>query len=729
MSKVIIVSNRLPVSVKKENGRIRYQSSLGGLATGLSSYVQGKGNIWIGWPGINSEEINETEKSKISAKLLKQRCVPIWLTKKQVERYYDGFSNGILWPAFHSLRLRHISDEKRQEWWRAYREVNKIFAEAVINQAESGDRIWVHDYQLMLVPEQIRLLRAELGPGFFLHIPFPPYKNLEKLPEGKRLVKGILGAQVIGFHTDKYLLDFTRTVQDFRLADVEANQIFYDARIIHASSFPMGIDYDKYARASQSKAVRQAYKKYTKRYRHKKLIVAVDRLDPTKGLLERLKAYRLFLEQHPRRQGKVVFVMVAAPSRTGLKSYQVLAKKLNSLAEEINMEYGKDGWQPLHLINEAMPFEEIAALFQLADVAFITPLRDGMNLVAKEFVASAHKNGVLILSETAGAASELEDAIIVKPRQTQQLADALEQALGLRRRDLKRRLRRMQQQIQTNTVHDWAQDFIETLNQPVPGTPNLTKQIRSRLHTKILHDYKTAQKRLLLLDYDGSLVPFAPNYEHVNPPKSLLNLLQKLAETPGNEVVMISGRKSDDLEQWFGYLDINLVAEHGAAIKRRGHKRWQLLAEPEQNWKSIIGPALERYASDTPKSTIENKPHTLVWHYRSSPPYSAQKNAVIIKRVLKPYLKEFGLEIMQGNKILEIKNPAISKGVAAERWLSRHYDFVFGLGDDLTDEELFAALPDDATSVKVGHGRTRANYRLPDFYAVRDLLKDFTKID
>ena len=419
--------------------------------------------------------------------------------------------------------------------------------------------------------------------------------------------------------------------------------------------------------------------------------------------------------------------MIAAPSRSGLKSYQDLSRKLNNLAEKINLEFGNGKWQPLHLFNEALPFEEIAALFELADIAFITPLRDGMNLVAKEFIASAHKNGVLILSETAGAASELQDAIIVKPRQTQTLADALEQALSMRRRDLKRRLRRMQQQIQTNTVHDWARDFIETLNQPVPGTPNLTRQIRTRLHKKILQDYKDAKKRLLLLDYDGSLVPFAPNYEYVKPPKSLIDLLQKLSEVPGNEVVMISGRKSEDLDKWFGNLNINLVAEHGAAVKKRKNKRWQLLAEPEQNWKSIIRPALERYASDTPKSSIENKPHTLVWHYRSSPPYSATKNAVIIKRVLKPYLKEFGSEIMQGNKILEIKNPAISKGVAAERWLSRHYDFVFGLGDDLTDEELFAALPDDAVSVKVGHGRTRANYRLPDYNSVRKLLRDFTK--
>lgn len=727
MSKVIIVSNRLPVSVKKENGRIRYQSSLGGLATGLSSYVQGRGNIWIGWPGINAEDLSDAEKTKVARKLLKQRCVPIWLTKKQVERFYDGFSNEILWPAFHSLRLRHIDETTRQEWWRAYREVNHIFADAVANQAESGDRIWVHDYQLMLVPEYIRSIRSELGAGFFLHIPFPPYKNLEKLNEGKSLIKGILGAQVIGFHTDKYLSNFSRSVLELKLAGVEANQIFYEDRVVHASSFPMGIDYDKYARASRTKAVKQAYKKYAKRYRHKKIIVAVDRLDPSKGLLERLKAYKLFLEQHPKRHGKIVYVMVAAPSRTELKSYQELSKKLNTLAENINLEYGNGKWQPLHLINEALPFEEIAALFQLADIALITPLRDGMNLVAKEFIASAHKNGVLILSETAGAASELEDAIIVKPRQTQALADALEQAFRLRRRDLKRRLKRMQQQIQTNTVHDWARDFIETLNQPVPGTPNITRQIRTRLHTKILSDYKSAKKRLLLLDYDGSLVPFAPNYEQVNPPKTLVTLLEKLASTKGNEVVMISGRKSEDLEKWFGKLDINLVAEHGAAIKRRKNKRWQILAEPEQSWKPIIRPALERYAYDTPKSTIENKPHTLVWHYRSSPPYSAQKNAVIIKRVLKPYLKEFGLEIMQGNKILEIKNPAISKGIAAERWLSRHYDFIFGLGDDLTDEELFAALPDDAVSVKVGHGRTRANYRLPDFYAVRDLLRDFTK--
>lgn len=727
MSQVIIVSNRLPVSVKKENGRIKYQASLGGLATGLSSYVQGRKNIWIGWPGITSEELTEQEKTKIAAQLLKQKCIPVWLSAKQVERFYEGYSNEILWPAFHSLRLRHIPAETRKEWWHTYRQVNQLFAETVLNQAESGDRIWIHDYQLMLTPEIIRSVRGELNCGFFLHIPFPEAKTIAKLPEARRLIKGMLGAHVIGFHTEKYVNNFLRSVAEFNIAEYQINQVFYAERIIHVSHFPMGIDYDKYSRASQTAVVRQAYKRYAKRYRRKKLIVAVDRLDPSKGLLERLKAYKIFLQNYPKQHRKVVFVMVAAPSRTNIKSYQSLAKKLTELAEEINQEYGDGKWLPLHLINEAMPFEEIAALFQRADVAFITPLRDGMNLVAKEFVASAHKNGALILSETAGAASELDDAIIVKPRQTQKLAEALNDALNMHRRDLRRRLKRMQQELQTNTVNDWAQEFIEALNQPLPGTPTLTKPIRKRLHQKILDDYHKSSQRLLLLDYDGSLVPFSANYEHTKPPARLLKLLEKLALVKNNEVVMISGRRAEDLDKWFGHLPINLVAEHGAGVKRKLHKRWQVLADPEYNWKSIIYPALQRYADATPGSTIESKPHTLVWHYRSSPPYAAQKNAVIIKRVLKPYLKEFGLEIMQGNKILEIKNPAISKGVAAERWLSRQYDFVFGLGDDSTDEELFAALPDDAVSIKVGRGRTRANYRLPDYEAVNDLLREFAR--
>lgn len=728
MSQVIIVSNRLPVSVKKQDGKLEFYPSLGGLATGLSSYAKDKRNTWIGWPGIASDELTKHDREKIVEELAKHNCRPVFLKQKQIDEFYNGYSNAVLWPLFHSLRFKEKSAAITRRWWEAYRKVNQEFAEAALNQSETGGRIWIHDYQLMLVPEMMRQGRHDITVGFFLHIPFPPAKTFARLNQHKKLLSGILGADLAGFHTADYVNNFLDSCLEEGLATSQSNMLTLPDHTVRVGDFPMGIDYEKYSQAAKSKEVKNAIKKYKQRYKKLRVIVSVDRLDPSKGLVERLEAYRSFLKANPKQHGKIVFSMVVAPSRTDVAAYKNLARKLDSLVAEVNKKYGTPDWQPVDYINVSTPFEEVTALFQIADVAFIAPLRDGMNLVAKEFIATQHRSGVLILSETAGAAQELPDALLVNPRRPQELVDALEQALKMRKRELRSRMRRMQQQLSANTVQDWAKNFVSTLQKPVPNTPRLrTWTLRERQRKLLLSDFSESKRRLLLLDYDGSLVPFTDHYEDTAPPDSLVKLLQDLCDNPLNDVVMISGRNASDLEKWFGQLPISLVAEHGASLKKAGNKNWQKLEKPEVEWQDTLLPILEKYARLTPKARVEVKPHTLVWHYRASPPYYAQKYAVTIKRVLKPFLKKAGLEIMQGNKILEIKNPQISKGKAAQRWLDTYYDFILGIGDDATDEELFEALPETAYSIKVGHGRTAARFRLNSHREVIALLRKLTK--
>lgn len=726
MPQVIIVSNRLPVSVKKVDDQLIFSPSVGGL-TGIASYAEDKKRTWIGWPGIASDDLTDDDKQAIVKELAKHKCSPVWLSQKQIDDFYTGYSNGVLWPVFHSLNRSRKPSPNYKRWWQAYRSVNQQYAEAVLNLSETGSKVWIHDYQLLLLPELVRSGRSDISIGFFLHIPFPLVKTFTKLPEYKKLVSGVLGADVIGFHTTDYVTNFLDVAQAANIAEVDSAQLVYQDRIVRVSDFPMGIDYDRYSSASKSEAVKDAISHYAKRYKSKKVILAVDRLDPSKGLVERLEAYGLFLEKYPKMREKVIFSMVAAPSRTDVPAYQRLSKKLKQTAEDINHKWGTPIWQPVDYINTSMPFEEVTALFQIADVAFITPLRDGMNLVAKEFVAGAKKNGMLILSETAGASNELQDALIVNPRKPEELADALNQALNMRRRELRRRLKRMRHTLAANTVQDWAKDFVSVLNQPVPGTPTLTRSLRPRTLEKLIEDYKSAKKRLLFLDYDGSLIPFHEVYLDANPPKALLNLLTTLGSDPRNTIVMISGRSPADLEKWFGKLPISLVAEHGASLKIAGQKKWQIIEEPDTAWKYSVLPILERYTAQTPGARVEIKPHNLVWHYRASPPYYAQKYAVIIKRTLKPVLRQFGLELMQGNKVLEIKNPQISKAKAAQRWLAKRHDFILSLGDDTTDEELFVAVPDTAYGIKVGRGRTHAPYRLHSHKEVNTLLRRLAK--
>jgi trehalose 6-phosphate synthase/phosphatase len=724
MAQVIIVSNRLPVSVKKENGKLVFHPSVGGLATGLSSYVKDRNNLWIGWPGISSDELTDRDKKVIVTELKKHNCSPVFLTRREVDHFYNGYSNAMLWPLFHNLP--YVEPAKHKLWWQAYRKVNDLFAFEVIRRARSSSRIWVHDYQLLLLPEMLRDQLPKTNIGFFLHIPFPDVKTLSRLKEHKKLLRGMLGADLIGFHTPGYVKNFLDNTQANNFGVAGDDQVVLSNRVVRVADFPMGIDYKKYSDARQSKSVKAAVKKFRHKYRGKKIIVAVDRLDPSKGLAERLIAYKKFLEQNPSLLGEVVFSMVAAPSRTDIEAYQRLAKRLDKLVADINQTFGTPKWQPVDYMNQSQPFEVVTALFQIADVAFIAPLRDGMNLAAKEFVASNRMNGVLILSQTAGAAEELGDALLVNPRKPASLVDALQQSLTIPKPEIKLRLNKMKDHLSRNTVQAWAKTFVDTLQQPVPGSDLLTRSLKGVPEELLIRQYVKAKKRLLLLDYDGSLVPFSDNLKDPNPGKRLLAMLEELGKDERNEVVVVSGRSARDLEAWLGHLPIHLVAEHGAAIRKAGHK-WQLLERVENRWKHAIEPILLNYAAQTPGAQVEVKLHSLVWHYRGASPYYAQKYTVTIKKVLKPLLKKYGVQMFQGNKILEIKNPHISKGEAIQRWLKKPHDFILVVGDDFTDEDMFKVMPASAYSIKVGRGMTAARFRLESTKEIKNLLTKLTK--
>lgn len=713
MAQVIIVSNRLPITVKKIDGKLLYEASMGGVATGLSSYVKNRKNKWIGWPGISSEELTEADKHAITLQLAKRNCIPVFLGRKDLNDFYNGYSNSLLWPIFHNLPLD--AELHNERWWKAYRSVNKTFARAVFAVVQADSVIWVHDYQLMLLPEMLKTELPHNSIGFFLHIPFPTARSFAKLDEGARLIKGMLGADLIGFHTKNYVKNFLNTAESLDLGEPGDGQLIVLDRAIRVVDFPMGIDYEKFASARNLPAVKKSVKLLKRKYKGKRVIAAVDRLDISKGFIERLKAYRDFLATNPKRLGKVIFVLVAAPSRGEIAAYQKLAARVETMVAAINEEFSTPKWQPVEYVNRAIPFEDVSALFQVADIAFIAPLRDGMNLVAKEFIASNPKNGILILSETAGAAQELQDALLVDHKQPGSLVAALEQAMRMRKREAGGRYRRMQKHLSAHTVHTWAGDFMKTLQKPLVSAPRLLTHTLSPKHQNtVIKQYERAHKRLLLLDYDGSLVPFVGHYTESRPPHSLQALLRKLSTEAKNDVVLISGRSAADLDERFAGLHLNLIAEHGAMTKRAGSKNWHTLTRAESRWKQQILPVLYKYTAMTPRAIVEEKPHSLVWHYRQSPPFYAQKYAVVLKRVLKPILTTYGLAIFQGSKIIEIKNPSINKGSALQPWLKNKYDFILVLGDDNTDEDMFVTIPPLANSIKVGRGTTAAQYRLTD---------------
>jgi trehalose 6-phosphate synthase/phosphatase len=717
MAQVLIVSNRLPVTVKKVDGALTYETSMGGLSSGLSGYVTGRSNVWIGWPGIASDDLTDIEKRAITKHLARQHCTPIFLTQKQIDEFYSGYCNGLLWPILHGLKPG--PDKHHERWWRAYRDINKMYATAIIAAANHDATIWVHDYQLMLVPEHIKRDLPHNHIGFFLHTTFPPFKGLQKLPEAKRLVGSLLQADLVGLQTPVNVEHFTESVEGFELGTVANGLLIMRGRSVQITDFPIGIDFEKFDKAYQLPDVKRAVRRMRSKYGSLKIIAGVDRLDITKGFVERLQAYQEFLRRHPKQQKKVVFVLVGAPSRSDVPAYQKLARSVDKMVNEINTQFGTKSWQPVDYI-KGMPFHEVTALFQIADVGFVTPRIDGMNLVAKEFIASNRKKGVLILSQHAGAAEELTDALLVNLDQPETLVAALEQALAMRKIDITGRFDAMNEIVANHTIHGWAKDFMGALKKPIPLP---VRPLTAAVSRKLILEYHRSNRRAFFLDYDGTLAELVPRPEDAKPTPEVLLTLKKLASSAKNDVFVISGRSRHDLGAWLGDTGVGLVAEHGAFIRLPGKQQWQHTATTDTSWKKPVLSVLNFYAHETPGAHVEEKSTALVWHYRESPAFQSTKNMVLLKKELKPLLQQFGLRAHDGKKVVEIKHKDTHKGAAIKQFLTeQRYDFILTAGDDYTDENMFKAVPDWAYSLKVGSGGTDARFRIKSVAAMVGML-------
>lgn len=720
MGKLIIVSNRLPVSVKKVGDTLEFYPSVGGLATGLSSYTRTGRSRWIGWPGIPSDELTEKDKKDITRELRKHHCYPVFLSKKDIDLFYNGYSNSVLWPLLHSLPIVRGNTAKN---WQAYQHVNQLFAEATLDLSEPGSTIWVHDYQLMLMPALLRAKRPEDKIGFFLHIPFPTAKEFCELPQAAELVSGLLGADLVGVHTSQYTEHVLQTCRSLGISLAEDKQIALPNRVVRVTEFPIGIDYHKFNHATRQRSVQTEYRKLQWKYRGKKVIATVDRLDPTKGLVGRLEAYRELLAASPELHRKVVMVMLAVPTRTEITEYKNLKSQVETLVADINERFGTRRWQPVEYMYQTLPFEQLTALYERADVAFIAPIRDGMNLVAKEYLASKPKHdGVLVLSETAGAAEELKDAVLVDPGRPATLVSGLHHALHMSKRELQRRSRAMERHIEEFDIHRWADSFITNLQRPERVALRATKSLNTARTQEIVAAYHQAKRRLIFLDYDGVLAPFVKNPADAVPSKRVLALLAHLGSDPNNEIIIVSGRSKADIGGWFGELPLGLAAEHGALFRRKGGKNWHKTLQAGSDWKKQVQAMFEYYADATPGAHTEVKEWAIVWHYRGASPYYTQKHLVVLRRLLKPLLKQYGLVLKEGNKVLEVHPRDISKGRVAQEWLIHDHDFILCIGDDVTDEDMFATMPLQAYTVKVGTGTTRARLRLRGVESVLGLL-------
>lgn len=731
MKKLIISSNRLPIDVKISDNEITLTPSVGGLATGMKSVYKSYDSVWIGWSGLESDKHSEDILRKTETALLTENCKPIHLTSDEVEQYYYGFTNNTIWPLFHYFGQYTEHD---QHQWEAFVDVNQKFADSICEEAKEGDVIWLHDYHLLLVPKMIREKLSNVTIGFFLHIPFPSYEVFRNLPWRNEILQGMLGADLLGFHTFDYERHFLSCVRRLIGYDVDFNKINIENRVAKVDVFPMGIDYDKFNNMAvelQDRSMRDRSKFHQEIDRQslsspdRKLILSIDRLDYTKGLPNRLRAFDRFLEIYPEYQKKVILILLTVPSRTSVPQYKLLKSEIDELVGNINGKYGSIDWTPIAYFYRSMPFENLIELYNTAEIALLTPLRDGMNLVAKEYIASkTDGKGVLILSEMAGAAKEMGEAIIINPYNIEETANAIKEAFEMNDEDQMEMNNILQKRIKRYNVKKWAQDFLDSLSAMENIDKNVSGQkINTSIEKTIFSEYSSSSKRILLLDYDGTLVGFQKNPKHVYPDEALLNILDKLSENEKNELVLISGRDKDTFDEWFGTKPYTLIAEHGL-WKRNTDKSWDLQAKVENSWKNTLRPVIEFYVDRTPGTFIEEKNYSLVWHFRKSDPELGNKRALELKEELTSFIANHNLEILEGNKVIEVKVSGINKGVAALDMIRKQdNEFILCIGDDWTDEHMFEVLPESATTIKVGQAHTKAKYSVKNNLEVRDLLE------
>lgn len=720
--KTIIVSNRLPVKIKEKEGVYHSSASEGGLATGLGSVYQNGDNVWIGWPGT---EIVLNKQQEITGQLHELSLLPVFLSQQEISEYYEGFSNEVLWPIFHYYASTYSN--YRQSNWGFYQQVNQKFANAVLSVAQPGDTIWIHDYQLMLVPQLIREKLPDVSIGFFLHIPFPSFELFRLIPWRNELLKGLLGADLVGFHTFDDVQHFTHSCARLLNVNLSANFISLPDRSVVAEAFPMGIDEQKYTSLTQTEKVQQEIAQLLKNLEGLKIVLSVDRLDYSKGILQRLLAFEEFLCKNPDFIGKVVLYMIVVPSRDTVPQYKHLRDEIDKRVGNINSLFRTINWSPVHYFYRSFPIETLSALYACADVALVTPMRDGMNLVSKEYVASRTNNtGVLILSEMAGSSRELINALIVNPNNTLMMAETIKQALEMPVEEQESRMIELRKVVAKFNVTHWVKIFMDRLSEVKELQQSLNTRYISELTTKAIYKiYAKTCRRIFFLDYDGTLVGFNADPKKASPDEELYRILQDLAADPANKVVLISGRDYETLEKWFGHIPVTLIADHGAWQKLNG--TWESMPSLDDQWKKTVYPVLETFADRTPGSFIEEKTYSLVWHYRNVDAGLGELRAGELVTNLHYITSNQGLQILPGNKVIEIKNIEINKGRAVSALLNNNqYDFALAIGDDHTDEDTFKAMPENSVTIKVGSNSSVAKYYMNDVKEVRKLLQGFT---
>jgi trehalose 6-phosphate synthase/phosphatase len=655
----------------------------------------------------------------------------VFLSAEQEQRYYSRVCNSTIWPLFHYFAHRIDADARA---WSAYVEVNRLFADAILAELRPESVVWVHDFHLMLVPGMLRAARPELQIGFFLHIPFPSSEVYRILPMREQILAGLLGADYLGFHTSDYARHFRSACLRVLGLESEPDSIQFEGRQVTLGVDPIGIDTGRFDEALADPETERYYRELERRYDNTQLLLGIERLDYTKGIPQKLRAFDRFLEQSGRGGRRATLLQVLVPSRLQTPDYQELKVEIEREVGRINGKHSRPGVTPVEYMHRSLTMPELVALYRFADLALVTPVRDGMNLVAQEFVycqgargPGERAKGMLVLSEFAGAAHVLVRSLLTNPWNADQTVAMIRDGLAMPAAERAVRIESMAEKVAEMRSAQWAANFLRRCERA--HERDRSRQRAARLGPeaaeKLVARFRSARRRRLFLDYDGTLREITTHPDQADPSRAVLDLLRALAAVPQCDVHVVSGRHRRTLDAWLGELPVWLCAEHGLASRAPGGD-W-ITQEVDLSWLPAAERLLRQVADEVPGTLVERKPAGIAWHYREAEPDYGAWRAREVLTSLRDMLAGAPAEAIPGRRVIEVRSAEVDKGTYARRAMADlgADEVVFGIGDDRTDLDLYEVLPPDGVSIHVGDPSVASQYVIDSPAAVRSLLWRF----
>ncbi|KAK9048301.1 hypothetical protein SSX86_032737 [Deinandra increscens subsp. villosa] len=728
--RLLVVANRLPVSaVRRGEESWSLEVSGGGLVSALLGVKEVEAK-WIGWAGVNVPD--EPGQRALTKALAEKRCIPVFLDEDIVHQYYNGYCNNILWPLFHYLGLpqedRLATTRSFQSQFAAYKKANQMFADVVNEHYEEGDVVWCHDYHLMFLPKCLKERNSNMKVGWFLHTPFPSSEIHRTLPSRSELLRSVLAADLVGFHTYDYARHFVSACT--RIVGLEGTPegVEDHGRLTRVAAFPIGIDSDRFIHALESHQVQEHIKELKERFSGRKVMLGVDRLDMIKGIPQKILAFEKFLEENQYWRDKVVLLQIAVPTRTDVPEYQKLTSQVHEIVGRINGRFGTLTTVPIHHLDRSLDFHALCALYAVTDVALVTSLRDGMNLVSYEFVACQDaKRGVLILSEFAGAAQSLgAGAILVNPWNITEVAASIGQALNMSAEEREKRHLHNFLHVTTHTAQEWAETFVSELNDTVVEAQQRIRQVPPHLPVEeAIERYSQSSNRLLILGFNATLT------EPVDTPDrrggdqiremdlklhpDLKEPLKKLCSDPKTTVVILSGSERAVLDENFGDYNMWLAAENGMFLRStRGDWMTTMPEHSNLEWVDSVKHVFEYFTERTPRSHFELRETSLVWNYKyADVEFGRLQARDMLQHLWTGPISNASVDVVQGSRSVEVRAVGVTKGVTIVRILgeivhsksiSAPIDYVLCVGHSLgKDEDLYTffepELPPDGIGI------------------------------